>query len=165
MKLVYIFSLIIFLWSCAEHKKTNTYPKKIEMARIDSFIKIADSAYSKPYKRTDFVTAYFYVNKKDSSVMQLMKDSFETIRQVIVSKKNIRTHYAQYYPNGQLMADLPLDESGLYNGDATYYFPNGRVRESGKFVHGLYTGEWKNFDTKGKPLSSVKYDNNGNIRN
>jgi hypothetical protein len=57
----------------------------------------SDSNYIKPYKRTDFVTAAFYINKKESSVCQIMKDSANCIRQVIIEKNGSRSFFTQYY--------------------------------------------------------------------
>jgi hypothetical protein len=157
-----IISLIIF--GCAEQNSNpKTSVKMIDRAWLDSIIKQSDSSYSKPYKRTDFVTAFFYVNKKDSSLCQVMKDSADTIRQVLISKNGTRTFFAQYYANGQLQADLPLDEFGQYHGAATYYYEDGRAQSSGAYMHGLKNGQWNNFDSKGKPLAVENYDKNGQL--
>ena len=130
---------------------------------IDSVIKNSDSSYVKPYKRTDFVNAYFYINKKDSSVCQLMKDSSGTIRQIIISRKKVRIFFAQYYANGQLEADLPLDKFGQCHGSAIYYYQNGVTQSRGEYIHGLKNGQWKNYDPKGKLLSVDEYDSNGQL--
>jgi antitoxin component YwqK of YwqJK toxin-antitoxin module len=152
----------ILLISCAGNTG-NSNAKTLNRAWLDSIIKTGDSSYTKPYKRTDFVTATFYVNKKDSVICQVMKDSADSIRQVIIAKNDLRSFFAQYYANGVLQADLPLDEFGQHHGKATFYYENGNVQSSGFFNHGLKSGEWKVYDEKGKLTSTDKYDNNGQL--
>ena len=159
MKISFPLLIIIFLSGCGNP------PDKKDKAldKLDAFIKQSDSSYNKPYYRTDFVTAWYYINKKDSAVCQVMKDSANNIRQVIIAKKDVRTFFAAFYPNGQLQADLPLDGFGQYHGDATYYYPSGHTESSGTYEHGIKTGDWKYFDEKGKLLSTEKYDNSGQL--
>ena len=165
MKTIYILLLVpIFIFSCTNGQKKITTPLiTIEKAFLDSIIKITDTSYSKPYKRGAFYTAVYYLNKKDSSVCQIMKDSVGTIRQIIIAKKDIRTFFSQYYTNGQLQAELPLDEFGQYHGVAIFYYQDGLVQSNGDYVHGLKTGQWKNFNEKGKLISTDNYDKNGQL--
>ena len=108
-KSLFLFVLMITVFGCTQK---NSNSNILASSFIDSIIKNSDSSYEKSYYRTDFVTASYYTNKKDSSVCQLMKDSAGKIRQIIIAKKNIRTFFAQYYPNGNLQADLPMDAFG-----------------------------------------------------
>lgn len=150
---------LFLIFSC------NHPPEKKDQAldKLDAFIKQSDSSYNKPYYRTDFVTAWYYINKKDSAVCQVMKDSAKTIRQIIIAKKNVRTFFAGFYGNGQLQADLPLDEFGHYHGSATYYYPSGHTESTGNYQHGIKTGAWKYFDEKGRLFSTDNYDKNGQL--
>jgi len=132
---------------------------------LDSIIKHSDSSYTKPYYRTDFVTAAYYVNKKDSSLCQLMKDSAGVIRQMIVTQKGVSTFFGQFFLNGQLQAKLPLDEFGHYHGTSTYYYKDGSTQTTGDYIHGLKVGQWKNFNEKGTFISTDTYDQNGQLVN
>jgi antitoxin component YwqK of YwqJK toxin-antitoxin module len=166
MKRIILFQLILLILAsgCTEgNQKHSSHVKSLDHKWLDSLIKNSDSSYSKPYTRTDFVTAVFYVNKKDSSVCQLMKDSADNIRQIIIAKHDVRTFFAQYYANGNLQADLPLDEFGQHHGTGTFYFEDGTVQSSGSFNHGLKTGEWKIYDKKGKLLATDSYDKDGQL--
>ena len=158
--LVPFLTLIILFTNCSEHSGN---AKTINRSWLDSIIKASDSSYTKPYKRTDFVTAVYYINKKDSSVCQLMKDSADSIRQIIIAKKDIRTLFAQYYPNGNLQADLPLDSFGQYHGPGKFFYEDGSLQSTGNYKHGFKTGEWKVYDEKGKVTATDSYDGNGNI--
>jgi antitoxin component YwqK of YwqJK toxin-antitoxin module len=159
MKIIIPLLCLISCFGCSQ--KDNS--KKLDKNWLDSIAKASDSSYSKPYYRSDFVTAQYYINKKDSIVCQLMKDSGGNIRQIIIAKKDIRTFFGQYYTNGNLQADLPLDEFGQFHGTGIFYFENGKVQSSGTFTHGLKTGQWKVFDEKGKTIATDEYDKNGQI--
>ena len=162
--IVYIFISTITVCSCSQ-KKNSSSPgaKTIDRSWLDAVIKASDSSYTKPYKRTDFVTAVYYINKKDSSVCQVMKDSADSIRQIIIAKKDIRTFFAQYYANGNLQAGLPLDEFGQYHGKGIFYYEDGSVQSTGSFNHGLKNGEWKVYDEKGKKMATDNFDKNGQL--
>jgi antitoxin component YwqK of YwqJK toxin-antitoxin module len=146
---------------CTAKNRQLSNIKTINRAWLDSIIANSDSSYIKPYKRTDFVTAAFYLNKKDSVVCQLMKDSADRIRQIIIAKNDVRTFFAQYYPNGNIQVDLPLDEFGQYHGTGNFYYEDGTIQSTGSFNHGLKSGQWKIFDEKGKLVSANNYDTNG----
>jgi antitoxin component YwqK of YwqJK toxin-antitoxin module len=92
-----------------------------------------------------------------------MKDSAGIIRQIIIAKKNTRIFFGSYYKNGQLQADLPLDEFGQYHGTGIFYYENGSVQSSGSFNHGLKSGEWKVYDQKGKIMATDSFDKNGQL--
>ena len=157
----YAIALVLFIFSCkAPEQKHAT---KLDNAWLNGIIKNSDSSYTKPYYRTDFVTASYYINKKDSSTCQLMKDSAGIVRQIIIVTKNVRTFFGQYYPNGQLLAWLPLDEFGQYHGDATFYYQDSTVQSNGAYQHGLKQGRWKNYDEKGTLISTEEYDENGQL--
>ena len=127
---------------------------------LDSTARNSDSFYVKSYKRPDFVTAEYYVFRKDSALTQVMRDSAKQIRQVISTRKNIRTYFAQYYENGQIMATLSFDTNGQNHGPAIYYYSNGSIKSSGNYNHGLSTGTWQEFDDAGV-VTKLKYDTNG----
>jgi hypothetical protein len=159
-------TLCSILFSCTQqdHNAGIAAKKTIDLHWLDSVIKYhSDSSYSKPYKRTDFVTASYYLNKKDSSLCEVMSDSSGTVRQVIIARKKLRSFYSQYYANGQLQAELPLDSLGQYHGISTYYYPNSVVESNGTYIHGLKNGKWKNFDESGKLTSVEEFNINGQL--
>lgn len=142
-----------------------TIQKKIAVALLDSITKNSDSTYSKKYRTRDFATADYYLFKKDSSLCQVMKDSAHTIRQILVTRKNTQTYFAQFYANGQLIADVKLDDFGQRDGNATYYYQNGNIKSSGIYHHGLAAGEWKEYEENSRTISIINYDSNGVRKN
>ena len=152
--------------SCNNNKiQFTSVLKKVDTAWLDSIVKNSDSTYSKKYRTTDFATADYYLLHKDSSVCQVMKDTAKTIRQILITRKNTRTYFAQYYANGQLMADVKLDNFGQPDGKAIYYYENGNIKSTGQYQHGLATGEWKEFKENNHAVSIIKYDSNGVRKN
>ena len=162
-KIAWLGSIIIFLVSCKSNFKNSITLKKIDMVWLDSIINRSDSSYTKPYFRTDFVMASYYLNKKDSTLTQLMKDSAGRTRQIIIMKNNTRTFFAQYYANGNIQANLPLDAFGQYHGTGNFYYENGKLQSSGNFNHGLKTGQWKVYDEDGKLTATDNFDKDGQL--
>ncbi len=166
MKKIFLLSIafLLILAGCSQQNSNNKMAvKSINRSWLDSIIKDSDSSYTKPYKRTDFVTAVFYINKKDSSVCQVMKDSADSIRQIIIAKKDTRTFFAQYYAKGNLQADLPLDAFGQYHGTGKFFYEDGSLQSTGNYNHGFKTGSWKVYDEKGQVTATDSYDENGNL--
>jgi antitoxin component YwqK of YwqJK toxin-antitoxin module len=164
MKLWLSLFLIIVFNSCYHKDKEDKKIIKVDTNWLDSIKRKSDTSWIKPYRNNEFVTSEYYIDKKDSIVTQLMKDSAGTLRQIIIAKyDNIRLFFAEYYANGQLKAKLPLDNMGKYNGQAKYYYQNGQVKTEGTFTRGFFSGEWKNYDKNGKLISKDEYDEDGQL--
>lgn len=162
MKIISFLAIVcvLFITGC---KQQNVNDKILTTRFVDSVIKKSDSSYEKKYYRSDFVTAQYHVNKKDSTLCQLMKDSAGLIRQIIIVKKDVRIFFGSYYTNGQLQASLPLDGFGQYHGAGKFYYEDGSLQSSGNYTHGFKTGAWKVFDEKGKETATDNFDQNGNL--
>ena len=158
-EVIFLF-LIFLLYSCTQQ---NSNAKILAASFTDSIIKHSDSSYQKPYYLIDFVTASYYVNKKDSTISQFMKDSAGNIRQVIISKKGSRIFFGSYYKKGQLQADLPLDAFGQYHGTGKFFYEDGNLQSTGDYKHGFKTGTWTVYDDKGKVTATDTYDDNGSL--
>ena len=167
-----IFSVLLLIFSltalsgCKSKKELSKNERiTINSSMIDSIKKVSDSIYVKPYFTSDFAIAEYYINKKDTTLTQLMRDKDSVIRQVIITKNKVRIYIAQYYGNGQLKQKYELDNFGQYNGYSKEYYENGFVKSSGIYKNGFHAGEWKNYNIKGIFVSIDKYNNNGQIEN
>ena len=164
MKRSIMIVLIPLFFSCGSGNKT--IPGKlitIDKAFIDSIKNTSDTTYLKRYRNNEFVTAEYYLNRKDHTVSQFMKDSGNNIRQVFIEKGRKKLFGAEYYKNGQLKALLPLDSWGKNSGLAKYYYETGDVRSEGIYKGGFHVGNWKNFDKNGEIISIDTYDDNGQL--
>ena len=155
---------IILLAGCSGKKDSIKELIKIDNAWLDSIKRKSDTSWIKPYRNNEFVTSEYYINRKDSIVTQLMKDSAGTIRQVSIAKYDlVRLFFAAYFANGQIEAEIPLDYLGKKNGPEKFYYPDGQIKSEGIFLNGFYSGEWRNYDEKGKLVSTDEYDSNGQL--
>ena len=159
--LIFLISLLGLVSCTGKNKCTKITADQLF---LDSIMKGSDSSYTKAYRPNEFAIAEYYINRKDSTICQLMKAEDSSIRQVIIVRNHIRIYSAEYFPHGQLKAKLHFNNEGNYEGEGIFYHENGCVRYSGNFHNGLYTGEWKNFNTKGKLTSIDKYDESGQLQ-
>lgn len=128
---------------------------------LDSIKAKADTSYTKRYPRTDLATATYFINARDSTVTQVMKDNDDVIRQVIIEKNKIRIYFASFYPNGQMVAKYKFDNFGQYSDSSNEYYQNGFLKSEGVYKNGLHIGKWKNYDSTGKYVSTAEYNQNG----
>jgi antitoxin component YwqK of YwqJK toxin-antitoxin module len=165
----FVFLMIILVaaaFGCTQKSPALKEVIRIDNAWLDSVKRQSDSNWAKPYRNNYFVQTEYYLNRKDSVITQLMKDSAGTIRQINIAKyDNFRLFFAEYYANGQLMAHLPLDAVGKNHGAAKQYYESGVVKSKGSYNHGLYVGQWENFDKEGNMVSIDVYDKNGQLVN
>jgi len=161
MKLDFRLLPALFFFGC--NVKNSCQRITVDNGLLDSVKKKMDTSYSKAYRSQEFATAEYYINEKDSTVCQLMRDTANQIRQVIIAKKEKKIFTAEYYANGQLKARLPFDNSGNLNGEGEFYFETGCVKSKGVFHNGLYYGQWENYDQSGKHVSTDQYDINGQL--
>lgn len=162
MKYIFLIAVFFCVFACNSKKKDMPPMIRVNNSRLDSIIKASDTSYVKKYGTHKFANAIYYINNKQASICQIMKDSADTIRQIIITKNNKRNFVAEYYANGQLMAKLPLDTFGQYHGPSKYYYENGKIESEGDYEHGFKKGEWKNYNEAGERYFKNKYDSNGN---
>lgn len=152
---------VCFLFGC-QHRQTTQQPKlTVDITMLDSIRDHSDSTYTKPYKRTDFVTAEYFISKKDSTITQVMKDSAKHIRQVVIEKNKRRIYIAEFYSNGQLMFKNELDDYGQFNGESKEFYETGILKRAGVYKSGFHIGKWKNYNEEGNYVSTEEYNENG----
>lgn len=165
MKFFKFLPILLFIASLGcKHSGNSDGPfidNKLNNNWLEKIIRNSDSTHTKPYFRKDFVTASYYIKKKDSTLCQVMRDSSEKVRQVIITKNDIRTFFSQYYPNGQAVFINHLKDDGKFEGDAVSYYQNGKVKSKGKYHDGLYSGVWEYYDENGRLIRKEGYDSNG----
>ncbi len=148
-------SALFLLASC--NQNATLVKREVDRSYIDSLIKTADTSFYKQQYTNEFAAAQYYGNRKDSVLMQIMKASDSSIRQVIVTKNNRRIYFAQFYNNGQQKASYNFDNYGSNDGASTEYYENGQVKESGMYKAGFRMGEWIFNDSTGKVMEKKTY--------
>ncbi len=152
---------LIFLQGCKPKRSLIHQKLSVDISLMDSIKKAADTTYARRYPRTDITVAEYYINRKDSSSTQFLKDSLDNIRQIIIVKNGVRIYTAKFYPNGQLMMQYNFNKTGQYEGDSKEYFENGYLQREGIYKNGFKFGIWKNYDSVGNILSTNKYNIDG----
>jgi len=150
-----------FAAGCTGKKKEPHPTLTLNTKMLDSIKQHSDSTYEKPYNRTDWVTAEYFISKKDSTITQIMKDSFGAVRQIIIEKAKRKVYVARFYPNGQQQLKVKLDAFGQYDGDAELYRQDGSLNRTGVFKGGTQVGPWKNYDENGSYTFTQEFDENG----
>lgn len=135
---------------------------KIDMAFFDSIRCNSDTGFTRIIGAGEFYSAEQYY-RGDSIVSKIMKDTAGRITAFVQFHKNIRTAYAEYYSNGQLKAKLLLDDQGLFDGRAAYYYEDGNIKSEGVYDKGFFSGTWKNYSAGGALVSIDEYDANGQL--
>ena len=49
--------------------------------------------------------------------------------------------------------------NGIPLGKHRYYYPNGKVKEEGKYDSGMKEGDWKKYNTEGELILTILYKN------
>lgn len=155
-KLLFPLLLLIFL-SC-KSKKNSEPLSPIEVIKFDSKVtdslkKVSDSSYRQPYGETGTWDTYF--NSKDSTEARIMIDP-DGYLSFYKFKNNKLFHALEYYPNGQLKILKP-DGYSTTNGLVRYYYEDGRVKSEGFNKNGFPTGTCREYDEKGRLVSSKEY--------
>lgn len=161
LKPVFVFFAVLLVSSCRESSDQPLKNNRLNKAWLNQLIKRSDSSYSKPYFRRDFAVASYYLIRKDSILCQVMKDSSERIRQVLLQQKGVLRNSMMFYENGQLIDDISLDEKGQNHGPVIQYYPNGALRARGSYRHGLHYGNWDFFDETGQLTEKRVFDSTG----
>lgn len=154
------------VWAAGCDQSKNTGPfhdNKLNNSWLKSIISKSDSTYTRPYYRSDFVTASYYINKKDSTLTQVMRDSSERVRQVIVETKGVRSFSAQFYPTGYAIAMTGFNTQGQFHGGATFLYPDGRVKSKGQYANGFHSGVWETYNPEGKLVLKEEYGADGQL--
>lgn len=155
--------IVICLCQCKSVRHGEKEVNVIRKEFLDSVKKNSDTTYTKPYRNNEFVFADYYINRKDSTLCQVMRDSASHVRQVIITRKSSRVFTAEYYSNGQLKALLPLDSDGKFDGLSKSYYENGCLKSKGAYYHGFYSGRWEQYNIDGDITRVEEYDRNGQL--
>jgi hypothetical protein len=163
MKWVLIMGMLVFVISCRNKMEGPVEVIRIDPSFIDSIRKESDTSYTRSIGAGEFYTAEQLLDREDSTITKILRDTAGRVTGMVQYRKGIRTFIGEYYINGQLKGKIPLDDKGQVHGEARYYYEDGRVRSEGAFQHGLYAGTWKLYDARGKLGSTEWYDSNGQL--
>jgi hypothetical protein len=145
--------LILFI-ACDSPSRSRIEIYKIDSIRLKHVWEADHSPTIDTLRRSDFYTKERYINKRDSIVTVLLKDSIRHIVGIRQTKNDINIFVCEYYPNGQAKGKINLTDSGTSAGLATYYYEDGRIRAQGNLKDGIEVGTWKEYDNQGVPIKT-----------
>jgi len=64
-----------------------------------------------------------------------------------------------YYPDGQIRYSLPKNARGQLDGQAQFWFPNGKLEMTAEYKEGILHGRLVRFQMNGNPQSEDHYEN------
>jgi hypothetical protein len=146
-----LFCLILFV-ACGSPNRSNIEILKIDSVQLKHVWEADHSPTIDTLRRPDFYTKERYINKNDSIVTVLLKDSIGYIVGMRQTKSGINIFVCEYYPNGQAKGKIPLTDSGISDGLTTYYYEDGRISAQGNLKDGIRVGTWKEYDNQGFPI-------------
>lgn len=149
--------VIIIMVSCKQAPKSEIEIIKFDTSIIDFLHQNSDTTYTEYIGLKDFYTFEFYVNRNDSIINKIGKDSNGNVVGHFKIKNDIVFFAFEYYPNGQAKWKWPEIINAEYVGKTRYYYEDGRVRCEGQFKNELKSGEWKNYNKDGYLISIDDY--------
>ena len=165
MKYRYLTLIIIVFASCQSQEISPIEIIKLEQSKIDeiSGFENNDSTYIEYPRRADFWSIEYYTiepNLKNA----IFKDSIGNVVGYWkrIDGKNYES--AECYPNGQLKGKLNYSVPGVFDGEAKYYYEDGRVRSIGKWKGYDQIGTWKDYNEHGELVRIKKFNNKGELQ-
>lgn len=139
----------LVLSACAGRQQSDIEIIKLDSGLVQDIMATSDKPMVDTPRRKDFYYIEHYLNKSDSTVSRILKDSLGHIVGINQTRKGIRLFVAEYYPNGQIKGKLTIDGKGNFNVPVTYYYQDGRIRSVGNFGDMVPVGIWKDYDSNG----------------
>jgi len=90
-------------------------------------------------------------------------NSGNILKKTFINEKGIENGKCVYYYESGEVSDETFKENGELSGEATSYYKNSKLKESGKYSRNHKTGEWKEFSESGKLVKKYFYYYDGEI--
>ena len=152
--------LLLLLIGCSDKIEKSGIKKITFQDRLESIKSISDSTYNRYNKDS---TIRYETYRIDSNTTAFAAYRTNYLLAIVSRFDGNDTSVAEYYMNGQLMADLNFEKDGTLDGPATYYYGDGRIKTTGEFVNGKRQGRWRNYDEAGDLIEILIYDQDGKI--
>jgi len=143
-------SLTVILFACTENTKSEIEIIKLDLSKdLILAMDTADSTRIVAKSETDTLIKIYSKNN-----LTVIKKENLTVTSIIKMKDSIKTFVGEYYSNGQLKGQIPLNKLGEIDGDVKYFHEDGRIKGLGHFKSGKKSGVWKKFNEDGKLIST-----------
>ena len=140
--------------------------EKVDTAYIRTLPSLADTFYTVPAgpaeKVLGAISSLQYEIGGGQKSLILHYDLSGTVIAMQEKRNGITIDSVAFYPNGQRMFQFQFSAQGQADGPARFFYPDGRVREDGRYVNGKRTGIWRLFNESGRLQQTEEYDRYGN---
>jgi len=157
--LIFAFLSYCTLMGCKpkNDKKTSIIEvKKLNNELVKKIMETYDSFYVENNDKGDFrIIEHYFI--KDSTENKILKDSNGIISGISVLFKGENIFAEEYYSNGQSKGVINFETPGIIHGPVKFYYPNGRIRATGKYDNGFKIGLWYEYDSLGKLKTLQSY--------
>lgn len=163
-----LLSALLLIFSACEPARSDIFEERVSpqlveqlLAKADSNILLvkADSFFTTPPPM--WVTGQILSFRETQKTSTLWFDEQGRLTGLVETIGKKTTDSVAFYPNGQRIFSILLDKDGKPSGPARYYYPDGRVKEDGRFEKGIKTGIWRVFRPDGRLDFTEEYDRYG----
>jgi antitoxin component YwqK of YwqJK toxin-antitoxin module len=167
MRAVYCLAHILFLffWYGCKPNTSDFEVETIDTAYVNNLPTIADTmiavAPSQKEKMLGIVKGWQYQIGGNQKEMLLWFDEQGKVVSMTEKRMGILVDSVAFFPNGQRMFRITFDHKGIAEGNARYFFSDGRIRQDGLFANGIKTGVWRSFNEAGKLQETHEFDRFG----
>lgn len=151
---IVIVLLSLILGSCSENTKSEIEIIKLDLSK-DLILAMSEADSTRIVPKSESDTLIKIYTKNNLTIIQ--KENF-TVTIIIKMKDSVKTFVGEYYTNGQLKGQIPLNKLGEIDGDVKYFHEDGRIRGLGHFKSGKKTGVWKKFNEDGELISTETFN-------
>ena len=146
--------IIVVFISCNLNNNSKVVAHKLNKDSLNTVLKGFTLINIDTTAQSDFYYTYNYKSNTDSTLIRILFDSLKNISGINKNKNEVNLFVAEYYTNGQIKGDVPLNKDGEVDGLATYYYEDGRLRRLGYWKRNLQVGEWKEYDKNRTPVKN-----------
>ena len=150
--ILYAISCHIIILGC--NSKNNYKFSKKEVKKIDKNLvlkmsKDFDTTYIEKFDSGNFRTVEHFISG-DTIDNIILRDSNGVVTGLIIRINGKNIYAEEFFTNGQSKGDIKYSSVGVLDGDAKYYYYDGRIRSTGKYKNGKEIGMWYFYDSLGK---------------
>jgi hypothetical protein len=167
MQVFFPIIIVFILFLACEPATSDINEEVVNQELVKKLIAGADSVYDLPTDSGRLAYQPFWVKGQKlvftatSRSSVLYYDEQGRLSGMLEYEKEKLKDSIAFFPNGQRMFTLIIDKEGKASGPARFYYPDGRVREDGRFTGGIKTGVWREFNAEGRLLKSREFDRYG----
>jgi antitoxin component YwqK of YwqJK toxin-antitoxin module len=130
-----------------------TYYESGQLSWKGNFFKNIRSGYWRYYYEDGKLKAMTRYRIKTDKVIKKAKKKSKGVSFKVNKEFQYRVSPAdslvEYYPDGKLRTRIIYGKEGGLNGDADFYYENGKLNKHGKYIDGKLSGDWVRYCTSG----------------